>query len=95
MYKNTVYKTLKMFRHYLKMLIQTRVYLVVTSPFVNLLVLVSWFCIVGSYLNSCVLLFCECPLCAVRRDCLSCDLSILYPLMMVFKRTETYVGVNL
>jgi hypothetical protein len=51
------------------MLIQPREYLVVTSPFVNLLVLVSWFCIVGSYLTGCVLLFCEC---AVWTDGLSC-----------------------
>jgi hypothetical protein len=47
------------------MLIQPREYLVVTSHFVNFLVLVSWFCIIGSYLIGCALLFCEYPLCAV------------------------------
>ena len=44
------------------MLIQPREYLV-TSPFVNLLVLVSWFCITGSYLICCVLLFFVSVLC--------------------------------
>jgi hypothetical protein len=37
------------------MLIQPRVDLVITSPFVNMLVLVSWFCNIGGYLSGCVL----------------------------------------
>jgi hypothetical protein len=45
------------------MLIQTREYLVVTSPFVNLLEILSWFCIIGSYLIGCVLLFFVSVLC--------------------------------
>jgi uncharacterized metal-binding protein len=47
------------------MLIQPHVY-PFTSPFVNLLVLVSWLCIIGSYLIGCVLLFCECPLLSLK-----------------------------